>query len=95
MVAQQNRDSRRKNHVKKAEDYAGGGSDFPQERVNAASPQRGMVDNDMGKYGAVQNKKTPRIVDDEFKSVPGGGSAGSYRKKRSRSAKVANVGNRG
>ena len=68
----------RKNH----EDYAGGGSDFPQEIKDAASPQKGMIDDDMGKYGGVAAKKVPQTVDNEFKRVAGGGSPGSYHGKK-------------
>ncbi len=67
-----------KNPKKSREDYAGGGSDFPQEAKNAASPQKGMLDDDMGKYGGVQSKITPKIVDKNFESVSGGGSPGSF-----------------
>jgi hypothetical protein len=67
---------------KTAEDYAGGGSDFPQESKDLASPQKGMVDTDMGTYGGVKLKKTPKTVDKSFKHVAGGGSPGSYRGKK-------------
>ena len=48
---------------KTPEDYAGGGSDFPQKAQDAVSPQKGMIDDDMGKYGGVQSRKTPKTVD--------------------------------
>lgn len=64
------------------DDYAGGGSDFPQEAKDAASPQKGMIDDDMGKYGAVQSKKTPNAVDKNFEHVSGGGSPGSFHGKK-------------
>lgn len=67
---------------KPREDYAGGGSDFPQEAKDAASPQKGMIDDDMGKYGGVQSKKTPKFVDKSFEQVSGGGSAGSFHGKK-------------
>ena len=67
---------------KNAEDYAGGGSDFPQESKDLASPQKGMIDTDMGNYGAVEPKRTPKTVDKSFKRVAGGGSPGSYRGKK-------------
>ena len=75
---------RRTNQGKKDEDYAGGGSDFPQDLKDAVSPQRGMIDDDMGKYGGVQSKKVPKSVDEDFKQVPGGGSPGSYHGKKQR-----------
>jgi hypothetical protein len=71
-----------KSREKAAEDYAGGGSDFPQESKDLASPQKGMVDTDMGTYGGVKPKKTPKTVDKSFKRVAGGGSPGSYRGKK-------------
>ena len=64
------------------EDYAGGGSDFPQEAKDAASPQKGMIDDDMGKYGGVQPKKVPKTVDKDFENVSGGGSPGSFHGKK-------------
>ena len=67
---------------KPREDYAGGGSDFPQEARDAASPQKGMIDDDMGKYGGVQTKKTPKSVDKNFKQASGGGSPGSFHGKK-------------
>jgi hypothetical protein len=67
---------------KAAEDYAGGGSDFPQESKDLASPQKGMIDIDMGHYGGVEPKRTPKTVDKSFKRVAGGGSPGSYRGKK-------------
>ena len=73
---------RRKSHAKKADDYAGGGSDFPQRSKDLASPQRGMIDNDMGRYGAVKNKRNPLTVDHDFKRVSGGGAPGSYHGKK-------------
>ena len=72
----------RKNQKKPSEDYAGGGSDFPQEAKDAASPQKGMIDDDMGKYGGVQSKKTPKTVDKNFEQVSGGGSPGSFHGKK-------------
>ena len=71
-----------KSPKKAREDYAGGGSDFPQEARSAASPQKGMIDDDMGKYGGVQSKKTPKSVDTEFEQVSGGGSPGSFHGKK-------------
>lgn len=41
-------------------DYAGGGSDFPQKDKNASSPQKGMIDDDMGKYGESPLPRFPR-----------------------------------
>jgi hypothetical protein len=73
---------RQKNSNKPREDYAGGGSDFPQEAKDAASPQKGMIDDDMGKYGGVQTKKTPKTVDKNFEHVSGGGSPGSFHGKK-------------
>jgi hypothetical protein len=67
---------------KPPEDYAGGGGDFPQEAKDKASPQKGMIDDDMGKYGGVQLKKTPKTVDKNFKHVSGGGSPGSFHGKK-------------
>jgi hypothetical protein len=67
---------------KHPEDYAGGGSDFPQEAKDTASPQKGMIDDDMGKYGGVQSKKTPKTVDKNFEHVSGGGSPGSFHGKK-------------
>ncbi len=75
--------SRRKSQAKKADDYSGGGSDFPQHVKDLASPQRGMIDDDMGKYGAVKSKRTPLTVDHDFKRISGGGSPGSYHGKKS------------
>ena len=46
-----------KSTKKPREDYAGGGSDFPQEAKDAASPQKGMIDDDMGKYGGCNQRK--------------------------------------
>ena len=71
------------------EDYAGGGSDFPQEAKDAASPQKGMIDDDMGKYGGVKPKKTPRTVDKNFEQVSGGGSPGSFHGKKQPSRTAA------
>jgi hypothetical protein len=67
---------------KTPEDYAGGGSDFPQKAKDEASPQKGMIDDDMGKYGGVQSKKTPKTVDKNFEQVSGGGSPGSFHGKK-------------
>lgn len=67
---------------KPPEDYAGGGSDFPHEAIDKASPQKGMIDDDMGKYGGVQPKKTPKTVDKNFAHVSGGGSPGSFHGKK-------------
>ena len=64
------------------EDYAGGGSDFPQKDKNASSPQKGMIDDDMGKYGGVAPTKVPKTVDKVHEKVAGGGSPGSYREKK-------------
>ena len=72
----------RNSRGKTAEDYAGGGSDFPQESKDLASPQKGMIDTDMGNYGAVEPKRTPKTVDKSFKRVAGGGSPGSFRGKK-------------
>ena len=74
--------TRQKNPKKPSEDYAGGGSDFPQEAKDAVSPQKGMIDDDMGKYGGVQSKKTPKTVDKNFEHVSGGGSPGSFHGKK-------------
>ena len=74
--------SRQKSPQKPREDYAGGGSDFPQEAKDAASPQKGMIDDDMGKYGGVQSKKTPKSVDKSFERASGGGSPGSFHGKK-------------
>lgn len=71
-----------KNQKKPSEDYAGGGSDFPQDARGAASPQKGMIDDDMGKYGGVQSKKVPKTVDKDFAQVSGGGSPGSFHGKK-------------
>lgn len=79
MVAEQ------KNKRNQPEDYAGGGSDFPQESKDATSPQKGMIDDDMGKYGGVQPKKVPKTVDKSFDHVSGGGSPGSFHGKKQRS----------
>ena len=73
---------------KHPEDYAGGGSDFPQEAKDAASPQKGMIDDDMGKYGGVQSKKTPKTVDKNFEHVSGGGSPGSFHGKKQSSKTI-------
>jgi hypothetical protein len=67
-----------KTHRKPSEDYAGGGSDFPQDSKNASSPQKGMIDDDMGKYGGVAPKRVPRTVDKTFDDDAGGGSPGSF-----------------
>lgn len=67
---------------KTPEDYAGGGSDFSQKAKGAASPQKGMIDDDMGKYGGVQSQKTPKTVDKNFEHVSGGGSPGSFHGKK-------------
>ena len=72
----------RNSRGKNAEDYAGGGSDFPQESKDIASPQKGMIDIDMGQYGGVEPKRTPKAVDKSFKRVAGGGSPGSHRGKK-------------
>lgn len=74
---------------KHPEDYAGGGSDFPQEAKDADSPQKGMIDDDMGKYGGVRSKKTPKIVDKNFEHVSGGGSPGSFHGKKQPSKTAA------
>ena len=74
--------SKRKTDSKNPEDYAGGGSDFPQESKDASSPQKGMIDDDMGKYGGVETKQVPKTVDQEFKKVSGGGSPGSFHGKK-------------
>jgi hypothetical protein len=71
-----------KSQRKPAEDYAGGGSDFPQDSKDLASPQKGMIDIDMGHYGGVKPKRTPKTVDESFKRVAGGGSPGSHRGKK-------------
>jgi hypothetical protein len=69
---------------KRPEDYAGGGSDFPQDVKDASSSQKGMIDDDMGKYGGVRPNKVPKAVDREFKRVAGGGSPGSFHGKKKR-----------
>lgn len=71
-----------KSDRKLSDDYSGGGSDFPQEAKNASSPQKGMIDDDMGKYGGVAPKRVPRTVDKKFDGVAGGGSPGSFYKKK-------------
>lgn len=71
-----------KKKKKTPEDYAGGGSDFPQKGKDAASPQKGMIDDDMGKYGGVQSNRTPKTVDKNFEHVSGGGSPGSFHGKK-------------
>ena len=76
--------SNRKNQHQKRADYAGGGSDFPQEVKDAASPQKGMIDDDMGKYGGVRPQKVPKTVDKDFETVSGGGSPGSFHGKKQR-----------
>lgn len=68
-----------------ANDYAGGGSDKPQSTANPA-PQKGMIIDDMGKYGGVERKQTPMEVDPEHKKVAGGGSRGSFHGKQARSS---------
>ena len=65
-------------------DYAGGGSDTAQKNANASSAQKGMIDDDMGKYGGVAPTKVPKTVDMEFNKVAGGGSPGSYHGKKQR-----------
>lgn len=88
MKSQEIHGPRRKSPGKKAEDYAGGGSDYPQRSKDLASPQRGMTDDDMGKYGAVKSKRNPLTVDQDFKHVAGGGAPGSFHgKKVSRSSR--------
>ena len=74
----------RKTGSKMPADYAGGGSHFPQEHKDRVSPQKGMVDDDMGKYGGVAPTKVPKTVDKEFKRVSGGGSPGSFHGKKQR-----------
>ena len=69
---------------KKPEDYAGGGSDFPQDAKDVKCPQRGMTDNDTGKYGDVAPTKVPKTVDKEFNQVFGGGNPGSFHGKKQR-----------
>ena len=51
--------SRRKSSGKKAQDYSGGGSDYPQRLKDLASPQRGMIDNDVGRYGCGKGQTEP------------------------------------
>ena len=80
--------ARQKNPKKHREDYAGGGSDFPQEGKDAASPQKGMIDDDMGKYGGMQSRKTPKTVHKNFEHVSGGGSPGSFHGKKQPSKTV-------
>ena len=63
-------------------DYAGGGSDTAQENANASAAQKGMIDDDMGKYGGVKPNKVPKTVDKVHEQVSGGGSPGSYRIKK-------------
>ena len=72
--------SRRKSFGNKAEDYAGG--DFAQRAKDFASLQSGMNDNDMGRYGAVRERRNPLTVDQDFKHVSGGGAPGSYHGKK-------------
>jgi hypothetical protein len=63
-------------------DYAGGGSDSAQKNANASSTQKGMIDDDMGKYGGVSSTEVPKTVDKVHERVVGGGSPGSYREKK-------------
>jgi hypothetical protein len=72
----------RKSQPSKLNDYAGGGSDFPQEQKDRSSPQKGMIDDDMGKYGGVKPNKVPQTVDKVHERVAGGGSPGSVREKK-------------
>lgn len=74
-----------KNKKKHPEDYAGGGSDFPQDVKDAASPQKGMIDDDMGKYGGVRSNRVPKTADKNFQPVSGGGSPGSFHGKKKHS----------
>ena len=74
-----------KNHSPTANDYAGGGSNHPESATNP-SPQKGMIDDDMGKYGGVEQKQTPKEVDPEHRKVSGGGSPGSFHGKQARSS---------
>ncbi|HUQ37364.1 MAG TPA: hypothetical protein VM144_13395 [Aestuariivirga sp.] len=67
---------------KASEDYASGGNDFNQDFRNAASPQKNMIDDDMGKYGGVAPKRVPRTLKTSLDDGAGGGSpAVSTRKK--------------
>ncbi|HUQ34902.1 MAG TPA: hypothetical protein VM144_00845 [Aestuariivirga sp.] len=77
--------SRKQNEQRLANDYAGGGSDKSQSAANPA-PQKGMIDDDMGKYGGVEQKQTPKEVDPEHRKVSGGGSPGSFHGKQARSS---------
>ena len=74
--------TKRRNPGPFREDYAGGGSDLAQKDSNLSLPQKGMIDDDMGKYGGVAPTKVPKTVDQEFKKVAGGGSPGSYHGKK-------------
>ena len=65
-----------------SKDYAGGGSDSAQKNANTSSAQKGMIDDDMGKYGGVKSNKVPKTVDKVHERVAGGGSPGSYREKK-------------
>jgi hypothetical protein len=64
-----------------ADDYAGGGSEKPQSAANP-TPQKGMIDDDMGKYGGVKPNTVPMTVDKIHERVAGGGSPGSFRGKK-------------
>jgi hypothetical protein len=68
-MARQNIPDHQKGKPRTANDYAGG-SDHPQSLTNPA-PQKGMIDDDMGKYGGVEQKKTPKEVDPEHRKVAG------------------------
>ena len=46
--------TKRRNPGPLRKDYAGGGSDSAQQNANASSAQKGMIDDDMGKYGGVK-----------------------------------------
>lgn len=83
-MARQNSLEPKKGKSRTANDYAGGGSDHPQSLTNPA-PQKGMID-DEGKYGGVEQKKTPKEVDPEHRKVAGGGSPGGFHGKQARSS---------
>ena len=76
---------RHKNQSRIANDNAGGGSDHLQSPMNPA-PQKDIIDDDMGKYGGVEQKQTPKDVDPAHNKVSGGGSPGSFHGKQAKSS---------
>jgi hypothetical protein len=79
MPRQNNNKSRTANH------HVGGGSDHPQSPTHPA-PKKAMIDDDMGKYGGVEQKQTPKEIDPEQSKVSGGGTPGSFHGKQARSS---------